>query len=108
MEIEFLMEIYKGEVEAAMKTAEKIRKHATAYNQNDVAYANFLGNYSELMYNRDHRAEANEVIKEGRLIMWYKLRDYGLDLEPQNINFKGDVKVNKQRLKLTEDVLALY
>ena len=40
--------------------------------------------------------------------MWYKLRDLGLDLDPQNINFRGDIKVNKLRPKLTEDVLAPF
>lgn len=73
-----------------------------------MSFAFFLGNLSEAMYNRDHRAEANEAIKEGRMIVWYKLRDYGLDLDLQNINYKGDVKVNKSRPKLTEDVLAQY
>lgn len=60
------------------------------------------------MYNKDRRSEANDIVKEGRLIMWYKLRDYGLDLDPQNINFKGDVKVNKQRAKPNEEVLAQF
>lgn len=38
------------------------------------------------MYNKDRRSEANEAIMQGRIIIWYKLRDYGLDLDPQNIN----------------------
>ena len=67
-----------------------------------------MGNLSEFMYNKDRRSEANEVVKEGRLIIWYKLRDYGIDLEPQNINFKTDIKVNKSRAKLTEDAIAQY
>jgi len=108
MEVEFMVEVYRGEIETALKTAEKIRKHAQTYHQNDVQFANFLGNLSELMYNRDRRAECNDVVKEGRLIVWYKLRDYGLDLDPQNINAMADVKVNKLRLKVTEDVLAPY
>lgn len=47
------------------------------------------------MYNKDKRSECCDVIKEARLLIWYKLRDYGLDLDPQNINYKGDVKTNK-------------
>lgn len=58
------------------------------------------------MYNKDRRSESNEVVKEGRMIIWYKLRDEGLDLDPQNINFYGDVKVNKQRVKPNEEILA--
>lgn len=100
--------IFGGEVDEAIRFGETIKKHASTYFQSDIAYANFLGNLSELMYNRDRRPEANEAVKEGRLIVWYKLRDYGLDLEQTNINFKGDVKVNKARVKPSEDVLAQF
>jgi hypothetical protein len=33
------MDVYRGESEPATQTAEKIRKHAAAYYQNDLAYA---------------------------------------------------------------------
>ena len=108
MEVEFMIEVYRGEIETALRTAEKIRKHAQTYNQTDMQYAAFLGNLSELMYNRDRRAACIDVAKEGRLIAWYKLRDLGLDLDPQDANANATVKVNKQRLKATEDVLAPY
>jgi hypothetical protein len=49
--------------------------HAQKYFHNDKLYAEFLGNFSELMYNIDKREEAVEVVKEGRMIAWYKLRD---------------------------------
>lgn len=107
MEIEFYMEIYRGEIDIALKSADKIRKHATAYYQTDIPYSIFLGNLSEFMYNKDKRFDCIDVAKEGRTIVWLRLRDYGLDLEPQNLNFKGDlVKVNKSRAKPNEDVLA--
>jgi hypothetical protein len=60
------------------------------------------------MYNKDRRTESNDIVKEGRMIVWYKLRDYGLDLDPQNINVANTVKVNKNRPKLEEGVLAQY
>jgi hypothetical protein len=31
MEIEFMMEVYRGEFDSAIRSAEKIRKHAGAY-----------------------------------------------------------------------------
>jgi len=34
------------------------------------------------MYNIDKREEAVEVIKEGRMIVWYRLRDFGIEIEP--------------------------
>lgn len=52
-----------------------MRLHAQKYFQNDLSYADFLGNLAELMYDIDKRDEAIEVVKEGRLIAWYKLRD---------------------------------
>jgi len=33
------------------------------------------------MYNIDKREEAVEVIKEGRMISWYKLRDQGIEID---------------------------
>ena len=108
MEVEFMMEVYRGELDNAVASAEKIRKHAQAYYHNDASYAFFLGNLSELLYNKEKKADANEIVKEGRLIVWYKLRDFGLDLDPQNINSKNEVKVNRGRSKLTEDVLAQF
>ena len=103
-----MMEVYRGELESALRSAEKIRKHAGAYHQNDISFAYFLGNLSEFMYNKDHRNECTDVSKEGRTIIWLKLRDYGIDLEPQNINSKGDVKVNKSRVKPNEETLAQF
>jgi hypothetical protein len=48
-------------------------------------------------------------MKEGRTIVWLRLRDYGIDLEPQNVNFRGnEVKVNKARSKPNEEVLAQF
>jgi len=73
-----------------LRTAQKVRKHANAYNQNDRQYSIFLGNLAEFMYNKDKTsAECIEVAKEGRTLVWLKLRDYGIDLDPQNINASG-------------------
>lgn len=42
-------------------------------------------------------------------MVWLRLRDFGIDLDPQNINFKHtDVKINKARVKPNEEVLAQY
>ena len=108
MEVEFMMEVYRGEIESALRSAEKIRKHASAYFQNDMAYAVFLGNLSEFIYNKDKAYDCVDAAREGRSIVWLKLRDLGLDLEPQNINFKTDVKVNKSRTKPSEEALAQF
>ena len=82
--------------------------HAQKYNQNDQSYAEFLGNFSELMYNIDKREEAVEVIKEGRMIVWYKLRDYGIEIEPQNINATTNVFTDLSRKALSEDALSAF
>jgi hypothetical protein len=58
------------------------------------------------MYNIDKRDEAIEVIKEGRMIVWYKLRDYGIEIDPQNINAATDVFVDQSRKALSEDALS--
>lgn len=58
------------------------------------------------MYNIDKRDEAVEVIKEGRMLIWYKLRDFGIEIEPQNINSVTDVLIDQGRKPLTEDAVS--
>ena len=53
------------------------------------------------MYNIDKREESCEVVKEGRLVAWYRLRDQGIDIDPQNIN-REVVMVNGARDKPNE------
>lgn len=60
------------------------------------------------MYNIDKRDEALTVVKEGRMIAWYKLRDQGIEIDQQNINMATDVLVDMNRKVLTEDVLANF
>jgi hypothetical protein len=60
------------------------------------------------MYNIDKRDEAVEVVKEGRMIVWYKLRDYGIEIDAQNINAATDVSVDQSRKVLSEDALANF
>lgn len=56
---------------------------AKKYYHNDANYINFLGNLSELFYYLDDKKdEAINVVKEGRMLAWYKLRDIGIEIEP--------------------------
>jgi len=82
--------------------------HAQKYFHTDRSYAEFLGNFSELMYNIDKREEAVEVVKEGRMISWYKLRDQGIEIDAQNINHATDVLVDNNRKPLSDDALSAY
>jgi len=43
------------------------------------------------------------------MILWYRLRDLAIEIDPQNINDKTrHLLVNKDRPKLSEEVLAQY
>jgi hypothetical protein len=46
------------------------------------------------MYDLDKREEAIEIVKEGRLIAWYKLRDQGIEIDQQNLNQFKDVFID--------------
>jgi len=50
--------------------------------------------------------EACEAVKEGRKIAWYRLRDQGIEIEAHNINKSGDVLVQNDRKKFSEEALA--
>lgn len=96
-EVDFMMQVYAGHTQSALNKGRELRMHAQKYSQNDKSYAEFLGNFSELMYNIDKREEAVEVVKEGRMIAWYKLRDQGIEIDPQNINASTDVYIDASR-----------
>ena len=74
-EIDFNVLVKGGKLSEAMQKASEINTHARKYFQNDVRYAEFLGNLSELLYNLGKSEEATEAVKEGRKIAWYRLRD---------------------------------
>jgi hypothetical protein len=76
------MQVYNGQTQSALNKGRELRMHAQRYFHTDKLYAEFLGNFSELMYNIDKREEAVEVVKEGRMIAWYKLRDQGIEIIP--------------------------
>ena len=80
-EVEFMLLVKSGKIEAALQKAQEIRDHAKKNSQNDVSYAEFLGTLSELIYNIDKSEKACEIIKEGRLIAWYRLRDQGIEID---------------------------
>lgn len=57
-EIDFMMQVYAGQTQSALNKGREIRMHAQKYFQTDKNYADFLGNFSELMYNIDKREES--------------------------------------------------
>lgn len=102
------MQVYAGQTQQALNKGRELRMHAQRYFHSDAAYAEFLGNFSELVYNIDKRDEAVEIVKEGRMISWYKLRDQGIEIDPQNINMATDVLVDSNRKALSDESLANY
>jgi len=64
-----------GKVVEALRKSDEINEHAKKYNQTDLSYAEFLGNLSEMLYSLNKRDEACNIVKEGRKIAWYRLRD---------------------------------
>ena len=74
-------------------------------NHDDKDYAEFIGMFAELLYNIDKREEAVEILKEARISFWMKCRTNGVEIIPQDINHWGDVMVNADRKRPTEDVL---
>lgn len=80
-EIDFMVSVKQGQIDAAMFKADQIRAHAKEFSQSDLSYAEFLGNLSELLFKMRQSDEACKVIKEGRLIAWYRLRDQGIEID---------------------------
>lgn len=82
-----------GKVQEAIEKSNEINSHAKKYHQSDVSYAEFLGNLSELLYNLGKQDDACNIVKEGRKIAWYRLRDQGIEIDQQNINKSVEVLV---------------
>ena len=106
-EIDFMLKVKNGQIDLALAKGTEIREHAKKYFQNDQSYTEFLGTLSELMYNLDKRDDACTIVKEGRLIAWYRLRDQGIEIDQQNIN-NSQVLVNNSRRRPDEAQLAQY
>jgi len=70
-----------GKVQEAIEKSNEINSHAKKYHQSDVSYAEFLGNLSELLYNLGKQDDACNIVKEGRKIAWYRLRDQGIEID---------------------------
>jgi hypothetical protein len=83
-----------------MKKANDIRKHALQFHQTDLQFAHFLGNLSELIYNKSKDPEAGSIstVKEGRMIYWYKLRDFGVEIKKYTFETWEKSKVPKEVL----------
>jgi hypothetical protein len=94
-----------GEIPQAMNKGYEIRNFAKKSQQDDKDYAEFLAMFAELLYNIDKREEAVEIIREARVLFWLKSRNNGVEIMPQDINSRGDVMVNADRKKPSEDVL---
>ena len=80
-EIDFMVLVKCGKVQEAIHKSNEINTQAKKYHQSDVSYAEFLGNLSELLYNLGKSEDACNVVKEGRKIAWYRLRDQGIEIE---------------------------
>jgi len=107
-EVDFMMQVAAGERASALNKGREIVAHAKQFTQMDQSYTEFLGNLSELMYNIDKSEEAAEIIKEGRLIAWYRLRDQGIEIDQQNINGLLDVNVDSQRKKIDDGAVSQF
>jgi len=56
--MEFLIHVQSGDLREALLIAKDIRTHAKKHHQTDDTFCNFLGNLSELLYNKSKSAEA--------------------------------------------------
>lgn len=74
-QIEFMVLVQNGEIKQALNKGYEIRNVGQKYNHVDREYSEFLGLFSELLYNIDKREEAVEIAREGRMNFWFKCRN---------------------------------
>ena len=61
-EMEFTIQVQSGDLREALLLARDIRTHAAKHHQADASFCDFLGNLSELLYNKNKSTEAREVV----------------------------------------------
>jgi len=84
--------VRKGKYEDAEKLSVEILSNAKKANQSDIKLAQFIGNLAEMQYKfKKEPKQIIELLKEARIIFWQLLKNYGLELEPVDIN-KGNYK----------------
>ena len=74
-QIDFMVLVQNGEIRQALNKGYEIRNVGQKYNHADREYSEFLGLFSELLYNIDKREEAVEIVREGRMNFWFKCRN---------------------------------
>lgn len=78
--------------------------HAEKNFQTDEAFVLFLGNLSELLYDKSKSNEATQVVKQARDLAWAQLRARGLQVDSMNFNSKT-VLLWEDRKKVAEEDL---
>lgn len=76
-----MINVMSGEIQQAINKAYEVRNLAKKYNHKDKDYSEFLGLFSELLYNIDKREESIECIREARSNFWLKCRNQALDID---------------------------
>ena len=104
-EVEFQIKVQAGDLNEALVIAKEIISHAGKFNQSDASLCEFLGNLSELYYVHSKSSDAVGVVEQARNLTWKRLREYGLVVAAQDINDHGDVKVQEDRKKPSEEEL---
>eukprot|EP01022_Parablepharisma_sp_SALTPOND_P033058 TRINITY_DN88118_c2_g1_i1.p2 TRINITY_DN88118_c2_g1~~TRINITY_DN88118_c2_g1_i1.p2 ORF type:complete len:1323 (+),score=181.16 TRINITY_DN88118_c2_g1_i1:10188-14156(+) len=79
--------VRRGKHEEAEKMFTEVVKSAKHYGQNDARLAYFTGNIAEMFYKfkKDPKVVI-DLLKESRIILWQLLKNYGLELDPIDIN----------------------
>ena len=101
LEADLWMDLMEGRHEGLLGKVRAIKEYAKKHHHNGWRLASFYGNAGELLLTLQGKGcveEALTLLKEARIMMWYKMRDYGVELEPTDFNKSA------AQLKLDADV----
>lgn len=105
-QIEFMLLVQSGEIQKALNKGYEIINYSKKYGHDDKDMSEFLGLFGEFLYNVDKRDEAVELLRQGRMDFWIKARNNGVEIVPTDINLRGEVMVNADRKKVTEEAIG--
>jgi hypothetical protein len=86
LEIKAYLLLREGKLDDCLVAFEQMRTFASNQKLSDSGLAIGLGNYGELLAHRTHFADAWEVLKQARDLLWTYLLQCGMVVVPEDLN----------------------
>ena len=104
LQFEAYIHIFRGEIKDGIAKFNEAKTLGEEKHHLDPQLAFFITDFGEFFYSEGYEQDALLALKDSRLIMWRLLKDYGLEIEPVDINKDYENKL----LRRSENLVPTY